>query len=272
MSDWIYLSKNNDQYMAMLATGAGAAVTDLESWRYEDSDLPLVIRGIMKHKIIKQCWQDQRRFRYIDSGYLGNKSNPNNPHGWKFWHRIVPNNLQHDRVLPRPADRLARLNVNIRPRQVSGSEILIAAPDEKPCVFYGIDQQQWINDTVNTIRQHTDRPIRIRERSASRRERVDTVTSFESELPRAWAVVTYNSIAATEAVIAGVPAFVMAPCNAAMPVSNCDLAAIDQPWFPDSDQVHAWACHLAYGQFHITELTTGVAHRILQETEEMLDA
>lgn len=272
MADWTYLSKNNDQYMAMLATGAGTAVTDLESWSYEENQNPLVIRGIMKHKIIKQCWQDGRRFRYMDSGYLGNKSNPNNPHGWKFWHRIVPNDLQHSAVLPRPPDRLSRLNIRIQPRQRSGSEILIAAPDDKPCVFYGIDQQQWLDDTIKHIRQHTDRPIQIRERRASRRERVDPATSFESQLHNAWAVVTYNSIAATEAVIAGVPAFVLAPSNAARPVSNVDLSCIDNPWFPDTDQVHAWACHLAYGQFHVTELTTGVAHRILQETEEMLDA
>lgn len=272
MSNWTYLSKNNDQYMAMLALGAGAAVTDLETWRYEDNQEPLVIRGIMKHKIIKQCWQDQRPFRYMDSGYLGNKSNPNNPHGWKVWHRIVPNDLQHHRVLPRPADRLSRLNIRMRPHQRSGSEILIAAPDDKPCVFYGIDQQQWLDDTVRAIQQHTDRPIRIRERRASRRERVDPSTSFESQLHAAWAVVTYNSIAAVEAVMAGVPAFVLAPCNAALPVSNTDLAKVDDPWFPDPDQVQSWARHLAYGQFHITELSTGVADRILRETEEMLNA
>jgi hypothetical protein len=272
MSNWIYLSKNNDQYMSMLATGAGAAVTDIEQWQYHDNQSPVVIRGIMKHKLIKQCWQDGRRFRYMDSGYLGNKSNPKNPHGWKFWHRIVPNNLQHDQVLPRPGDRLARLNVKIQPRQQSGSEILIAAPDDKPCIFYGIDQQQWLDQTVATIRQHTDRPIRIRQRTASRRDRVNPDTSFESQLHSAWAVVTYNSIAATESVIAGVPAFVLAPCNAALPVSNTNLANIDNPWFPDQDQVEAWARHLSYGQFHVSELTTGVAARILDETEEMLNA
>jgi hypothetical protein len=86
------------------------------------------------------------------------------------------------------------------------------------------------------------------------------------------ALVTFNSVAATESVLAGVPVFVTAPCNAARPVANLDLSSIDSPWFPDPDQVHAWACHLAYGQFHTTELADGTAARILNETEEILNA
>jgi hypothetical protein len=37
------------------------------------------------------------------------------------------------------------------------------------------------------------------------------------------AVVTFNSIAGTEAILAGVPVFALAPSNAARPVSNTDL-------------------------------------------------
>ena len=73
----------------------------------------------------------------------------------------------------------------------------------------------------------------------------------------------YNSIAATEAVLGGVPAFITAPSNAADPVANRDLATIDKPWFPDHDMVYEWACHLAYGQFHVRELKDGTAYRIL---------
>jgi len=63
-----------------------------------------------------------------------------------------------------------------------------------------------------------------------------------------------------------VPAFVMAPCNAALPVSNTDLSKIDNPWYPSRDQIEAWACHLAYAQFSNQELADGTALKILQET------
>jgi hypothetical protein len=262
---WIFLNKNNaDEYIGMFAAGSNVVPTCLETWNYEDSTDPLVLRGIMKHKIIKRCWQDKRQFYYMDSGYLGNRPNPANPNGWKFYHRIVPNNLQHNEVIDRPADRLKRLDIKIRPRQNHCSDILIVAPDEKPCTFYGITLDNWLKTTMDTIKQYTDRPIRMRQRPASRWER-------KTQKPEEWlndvhAVVTFNSTAATEAVLAGVPTFIIAPAaNAAQPVSNSDLSNIETPWFPDSDQVYKWACHLAYGQFHTTELADGTAAAILKE-------
>ena len=263
---WIFLNKNNaDEYIEMFAAGSQTVPTCLETWCYEDSDAPLVLRGIMKHKIIKRCWADQRQFYYMDSGYLGNRPSMANPNGWKFWHRIVPNDLQHSAVADRPADRLQGLNIRIRPRQNHCRDILIVAPDDKPCTFYGITLDEWLKTTVDTIKQYTDRPIRMRERPASRQDR-------KTQRPEEWlndvhAIVTFNSTAATEAVLAGVPVFVTAPVNAARPVSNLNLQDIETPWFPDSDQVYKWACHLAYGQFHTTELANGTAAAILKETQ-----
>jgi len=263
--NWIFLNKNNsDKYMEMFAAGSQTVPTCLETWNYEDSTSPLVLRGIMKHKIIKRCREDHRQFYYMDSGYLGNRPNMANPNGWKFWHRIVSNDLQHGAVIDRPADRLQRLNIKIRPRQNHCRDILIVAPDEKPCTFYDITLDQWLKTTIDTIKKHTDRPVRMRERPASRQDR-------KTQLPEEWlndvhAVVTFNSTAATEAILAGVPVFVTAPAaNAAQPVSNSDLSLIEKPWFPDSDQVHKWACHLAYGQFHTKELANGTAAAILKE-------
>lgn len=262
--NWIFLNKkNSDEYITALAKGAGVPPTELESWRYESSADALVIRGIMKHKIIKQCWADRRPFVYMDSGYVGNRPSMLNPHGWKQWHRLVYNDLQHDAVMPRPADRWLKLGIGMPVRRW-GSEILLAVPDQKPCIFYGIDLDTWIADTVATIKKHTDRPIRVRERNPNRQARV--ANDLESDLSDVHAVVTYNSIAATESVLAGVPAFALAPANAARPVANTDLTTIDQPWYPDQDQIYAWACHLAYGQFHNTELANGTAWSIIQET------
>lgn len=266
---WIYLAKNGkDEYIDMLALGSKAAITPLETWRYEDSQDPLYLRGIMKHKIIKRCWEDGRRFRYVDTGYFGNRPSPANPYGWKHWHRIVPDNLQHGEIVQRPNDRWRSHNIDLKKYQGSGKHILIAAPDEKPCTFYGITLESWLKDTIDTIKQHTDRPVVIRERPAARTDRKSQ--RAEDWLQDVHALVTFNSTAATEAVMAGVPTFVTAPCNAAMPVANTDLSKIDNPWFPDAEHVYAWACHLAYGQFHLRELVSGEAARILNETEESL--
>lgn len=261
--NWIYLSKNlSDEYINMFAQGSGGHPTHLESWDYDHGRDPIVLRGIMKHKIFKRCWQDQRRFRYMDTGYFGNRANPRNPHGWKIYHRIVENNLQHTTIRPCAADRWERLGIAIQPRR-RGRDIIVVMPEEKPCIVYDTTVAQWLESCLDTIRAHTDRPIVIRERNKNRQQR--ETNSFVDQLQNAHAVVVYNSIAATESVLAGIPAYVCAPCNAADPVCNHDLATIEDPWFPDTDLVVAWARHLAYGQFHVNELRSGQAYRILED-------
>jgi hypothetical protein len=259
---WIFLSKGGvDEYINLFAKGAGQPPTTLETWDYDSSRHPLVLRGILKHKIIKRCWQDQRPFLYIDTGYFGNRPNPQNPHGWKTWHRVVPDNFQHGDIIDRPADRWERHRISLRARQ-QGRKILIAAPDEKPCQVYGIGLTDWLDQTQRTLREHTDRPIEIRQRNPNRQQRLSN--DFQSALADVHAVVTFNSNAAVESVMSGVPVFVMAPCSAALPVANTDLSRIEDPWFPDADLVQRWCRHLAYGQFHNTELANGVARSIIQ--------
>jgi hypothetical protein len=179
----------------------------------------------------------------------------------------VDNDLQHNTVLPRPSDRWNRLGIELHARR-RGSKILIVAPDDKPCKFYDIELETWLAETAATIKQHTDRPIEIRDRARSRTSR--KTNTVEHALQDVHAVVTFNSIAATESIIAGVPVFVLAPCNAARPMANLSLDRIDDPWFPDHGARLAWAHHLAYGQFHIDELKNGTALKILKQTEELM--
>jgi len=78
--------------------------------------------------------------------------------------------------------------------------------------------------------------------------------------------VTYQSIAAVESVLYGVPAFTLAP-TAADPVCDKDLSLIEHPTVQDNDKIYKWACHLAYGQFHIDELKNRTAYRLLRGLE-----
>lgn len=265
MTDWIFLSRDGaDEYINLMARGARAETTDTRDFCYEASDRPIVLRGIMKHKIMKRCWQDRRRFYYMDTGYFGNTPGPHNPHGWKLWHRIVANDLQHGEIRPRPADRWQRLGLRLEPRR-HGSRIIVAAPDEKPCRFYDIDQAQWISDVITRLADLTDRPVIVRQRTANRKERMIHDPLSRVLRDDVHALVTFNSNAAVESIMAGVPAFVLAPTHAAQPVANRDLAHINSPEWPSDDKLHAWVCHLAYGQFHRNELEDGTAYRILNE-------
>lgn len=262
----IFLSKGGeDEYINMFAKGCNTIPTSNDEFVYENSNDPIVLRGILKHKIIKRCWKDGRTFYYIDTGYFGNERTASNPNGWKYWHRIVKNDLQHGEIIARPNDRFQQFNKKFAPWKKDGRKILVAAPDEKPCKFYGITKDEWVKQTVETIKQHTDRPVEVRERAAKRIDRIANDTLQNALDNDVFALVTFNSVAAMESIFHGIPAFTLAPANAASPVSLQDLSQIENPYYADQDKLYAWACHLAYGQFHVSEMKSGKAKQMLEE-------
>lgn len=260
----IFLSKDGgDEYNNMFAAGCKSPVTDTQSFDYDASADAIVLRGILKKKIIHRCWKDYRTFYYMDTGYFGNERTAVNPNGWKYWHRIVKNDLQHGQIIPRSDDRFRVFNKKFKPWKKTGRKILIAKPDEKPMRFYNHDLETWLQQTLDTIRAHTDRPVVIRDRSAKRIDRIATSTLQQALDDDIFALVTFNSVAATESIFHGVPAFTLAPTNAASPVTLQDLSKINEPYYPDRDLLYAWACNLAYGQFHVAELKNGTAMEML---------
>jgi hypothetical protein len=260
----IFLSKDGqDEYINMFARGYGKTPVSTNDFDYTASTDPIVLRGILKHKTMKQCWQDSRDFYYVDTGYFGNERTTSNPNGWKYWHRVVKNDLQHGEIIARPDDRFRKFNKKFTPWKKSGRKILVAAPDEKPCKFYGVTKDQWVAQTVTTIKQYTDRPVEVRERAAKRIDRIATDTLQSALDNDVFALVTFNSVAAIESIFYGIPAFTLAPANAAAPVALQDLAKINEPYYADQDKLYAWACHLAYGQVHVEEMKNGSALRII---------
>lgn len=258
----ICLSKNlADIYVNMFAQGSKSIIKDYD---YDFKDEEILIRGLGKKILIRKCLEKQHNFYYMDSGYIGNWPNTNNPTGAKLWHRIVKNGLQHSDVINRPEDRWKTLDYKIFDRK-KGKFILLVTPSEKPCKFYNINREDWILSTCETIKQYTDRPIKIRNKIIDRPERIKN--SIFEDLENCHALVTYQSIAAIEAVLFGVPTFTL-QSTAADPVCDKDLAKIESPTVQDQDKIYKWACHLAYGQFHNSELKNGIAYKILKDTNE----
>jgi hypothetical protein len=268
---WLLLTKNSDEYIDRFSQGVQISPQSLENYRFDRaSDAVIVLRGIMKHKLIKQFWDAAQNFVYMDSGYLGNRPCATNPQGWKLWHRMVINNIQHSRLIARPSDRWQRLALQLASRK-QGRKILVVAPDQKPCKFYGIDLDQWIQDTVAEIKKHSDRPIEIRARHSNTVKLNRThEQSFQSALQDdVGVVVTYNSVAAVESIMNGVPVVALAPVSAADPVASKSLEQVDDAVWPSEDLRYQWACHLAYAQFHNRELEDGTAARqLLQDLDQ----
>ena len=128
---------------------------------------------------------------------------------------------------------------------------------------FGLDLEKWLADTIAIIKQHTDRPIIVRQKP-SRRERITNSTIEMALAQDIHCLVTYNSIAATEAILLGKVAFTLGP-NAAQSMCSSDLALIETPYVPTLDQVSAWAAHLSYCQFTEIEMKNGTAWKILND-------
>lgn len=250
-----------DPYLQDFILGSGGCISD---WDYENTeDTALVIRGLggKSQKAIKHCIEKNRDFYAIDTGYI-------QPGTKKEYHRVTLNGLQNTGpLIPRENDRLSKLN--FKPRQhVPGNKILICPPSEKVMKFYDKDVNEWIKNTVEEIKSLTDRPIEIRLKP-SRGERVTTNTIWQA-LEDAYCLVTYNSIAATEAFLYGVPAIALAP-NAASTVCNTSIQEINNLIIPTRDLQMTLARHLSYCQFTSAELRNGTAWRILNESRELLE-
>lgn len=248
-----------DKVVDFFTTGAGGSLTDWSTIIEEraDQDLrPIVFRGITKRYVYDWCLENNRDFYFIDTGYYGNGKS-------KLWHRITKNNLQYcGKLRDVPNDRFIKAR-GYTTSFTNGSKILLVPPSDKAMNFYGEDLDTWMNNTVNEIKKYTDRPIEIRLKK-TRKERVFEDTIQQALKNDIHCVVTYNSIAAVEALMEGKPAFVLGQ-NAASPLCLNDLSKIETPLIPTEDEVYFLLCNLAYHQFTQGELQDGTAWQLLQE-------
>jgi lipopolysaccharide biosynthesis glycosyltransferase len=246
-----------DPYMESFILGCGGQITNYD--KVENIMTPVVFRGITKHKHMKACLENGRDFYYIDTGYFGNVRK-------KFYHRITKNAMQNiGPVIARPHDRLEL--TGWRPTKFrKGQNILLCPPSAKAMSAFGLDLDAWMAETIAIIKTHSDRPIVIRKK-VSRRERTSTDTMEMALSQNVHCLVTFNSIAATEALLLGKPAFALGP-NAAHAVCSSDLTKIETPYIPSLDEVTEWAAHLAYCQFSEAEMRDGTAWRILNDIKD----
>lgn len=253
-----------DPYLEHFIAGAGGI---LGNWNYKDEiKTALVCRGLggKSQKAMTLAKKAGADFYAIDTGYLQRKGSNK-----KDYHRITKNELQNTGpVIERPTDRVGLLGYrNFPGARPVGKKILICPPSQKVMKYYGDDSEQWVARTISELKRVTDRPIELRSKPI-RSERVTTNTIWDAFADNVYCLVTYNSIAATEAYLFGIPAIALAP-NAATNMCNTHLSDIDtsKMIYPNPDSQMAFAAHLSYCQFTAKEMSTGYAWEILNENK-----
>jgi hypothetical protein len=167
------------------------------------------------------------------------------------------------------------LDIYPRPWQTQGEYILICTQRHGGWSMSGIGVMDWLNQTVDQIRQYSDRPIRVRPHpgdkqahnylTADARWQISDTTNLTDDLHRAWAVVTYNSSPGVAGAIEGVPVFVtdtVPQRSQAYPVANTDVSQIESP---RTFERQAWLERLAMSHWNFAELSSGEAWQHIRQ-------
>jgi hypothetical protein len=188
-----------------------------------------------------------REFYYADHGYMGRGK----------YYRVTRNAYQHTGLGPGSEGRFLAMHRTIQPWRKHGTHILVCPNSNVYFHLHGIDGAQWLRTTVQTLRTHTNRQIRVRWKNQAR------FNPIQRDLAGAWAVVVFSSAAAIDALIAGVPCVTLAPFAATARMGITDLAQIETPIYPPDREPFLQT--LAANQFTIPEMLDGRCWRHLQE-------
>ena len=166
------------------------------------------------------------------------------------------------------------LNITVKPWKTSGSEILMLLQRDSGWSMAGESVISWIVSTIGSIRDHSDRVIRIRahpgDRATLRRFSETALrdpalnlgklilsenTDLIQDLNQAWAAVNHNSSAAVGALIQGVPVFLTDPARSqCAQVANTKFRKIESPDKPDRE---AWLERVSQFHWNFSELESG---------------
>ena len=123
--------------------------------------------------------------------------------------------------------------------------------------FKNDDVQLWLNDTIKTIKEQTDKEIVIRYK--------DSTTPFMKDFENAYCIISYQSTLAIEAILRGIPSF----CNeqsCVSPVSTTTLN-LNKIKFPTMIEIENWVTSLLANQFTMEEFKNGVAFEAINRLQ-----
>lgn len=228
------------------ARGCGGAITA----ETELFDGPVALFGSPSRWPVLRAAQDiGRDWFYGDHGYFGRKT----LYGGGYY-RVTRNGYQHDGTGEYPPDRFLAFHREVMPWRSTGSHVLVCPNSDTHFELHGLSGPKWLRDTLDVLRQHTDRELVVRWKNSK--------GPIKDALVDAWACVVYSSAAALDALIAGVPVFVTAPFAAGARMGLSDLAKIESPIYPDDREPFMWA--IANQQWTLSEMIAGQAWSALR--------
>jgi hypothetical protein len=168
------------------------------------------------------------------------------------------------------------LGISLKEYRTTGNHILICLQRNGGWSMRGLDVMDWLNDTINEIKQYTKRPIIVRSHPGDKK--VSTYLKIKhknvflsdkklltDDLQNAWATVVYNSSPSVASVIEGVPVFITDPSpeySQSFEVANLDLKDIENPKLLERQ---LWIEKLSMCHWNFDELKSGEAWQFFKK-------
>ena len=220
---------------------------------------------------IKGCIERNEEWWYVDNGYLTQQitryPEPKIHDYNKTYFRIVKGGLHTKNGKTGSVERLGILEqqgIDVKFKGWSDGEHILLCPSSPTVTQFinDISQDEWVESVKSELRQHTDRPIKFRNKPRPGNEWWDT--NIKDDLNNCHCLITNMSLAAVDAVLNQVPVLTHAH-NIAYKMSINNLPNINTPYKPSRKEVEPWLNMLSHNQFTIPEIEDGTAYRILNE-------
>lgn len=163
------------------------------------------------------------------------------------------------------------LNISLKPYRTHGNHILICLQRNGGWSMGGLPVQQWLDQTIVTIRKYSDRPIIVRKHPGDKKADEYVKINHKNvslspkgreltqDLKNAWATIVYNSSPSVASLIEGVPVFLDDPepeHSQSYQAANVDLSQIENPKLLDRQQ---WIEKISMCHWNFNELRSGEA-------------
>lgn len=240
----------------------GEAVDAMEAGRHRGVNADVAVfygfeRGL--EKVFADYRAAGRPVVYVDLGYWSR----NNRGQFEGFHKVSVNDRHptaYFQKIPHDAARLAGHRLEIRDWRRGGDFILLAGMSDRAALVAGFQPEQWETEAVRVIRKHTDMPIVYRPKPNYLMARPIPDTIFNHKkiavsqaIEGCHAVVAHHSNVAVEALMLGVPTFVVD--GVALPLSESSLHRIATPRMEGDRQ--QWLQDISYCQWHPAEMRSG---------------
>ena len=236
----------------------------------------VAFQGIIRntHEIKNYCVDNKIKYYYFDQPYFYMSGYATHDHFNDVFYRVCVNNTQKTFIsqAQKYEDRYKEFykkspeEITLHDWREKGEHILVIPPSHHTARWYGIDRHKWEKDIVSELKKYTDREIRVRHKFVNNKDWGEKVSMpLKEDLKNCWAMVSWHSMCAVEAVMNGVPSFT-SPHSPASPVSLqlFNLDSIEEPDMPERKQ---WLYSLTGAIFTKKEMKSGYAYDFLQDEE-----